>query len=330
MKIFVTGGAGFTGAALVKRLLKDGHEVSVLDKNPGIALDELTELGADVTLGSVTDRKLVAEGSAGAEVVMHLAAAFREIGVPDSLYKDVNVHGTRVVAEEAVKAGARKLIYCSTQGVHGHIETPPGDETSPIAPADYYQQTKYEGEQVLEDFKGELEFTTLRPTAIYGPGDPERFHMIFKRADKGGFLMFGSGLTTYHPVYIDNLVDAFVAAMPPGVGAGEAYIIGDEHYYTLNELVGRVGKALGKEVKITHLPITPLVIAGHVCEKVCKPFGINPPIFPRRVDWFRQVRAFDIGKAKRDLGYEPKVGVDEGLRLTGEWYRANGYLQAAP
>lgn len=326
MKIFVTGGTGFTGAALVHQLLKDGHEVKVLDKNPGIALEALKQQGADITLGSVTDRELVAKGSEGVEVVMHLAAAFREIGVPDAVYKDVNVHGTRVVMEEAIKAGARKVVYCSTQGVHGHIDNPPGDETAPIAPADYYQQTKYEGEVVLEDFKGQIEYTTLRPTAIYGPGDPERFYMIFKRANKGRFLMFGDGLTTYHPVYIDNLVDAFIKAMPAGAGNGEAYIIGDEHYYTLNELVKRVGKALGKEVSVPHLPIMPLVIAGHVCEKVCKPFGINPPIFPRRVDWFRQVRAFKIDKAKRDLGYEPKVGIDEGLRLTGEWYKANNYL----
>lgn len=326
MKVFVTGGTGFTGAALVKRLLADGHSVAVLDKNAGIALEELKALGADITLGSVTDRKLVAKCAEGAEVVQHLAAAFREIGVPDAVYKDVNAHGTKVVAEEAIKAGARKLVYCSTQGVHGHIDVSPGDETSPIAPADYYQQTKYEGEVALEKYKGQIEYTILRPTAIYGPGDPERFHMIYKRANKGRFLMFGDGLTTYHPVYIDNLVDAFVKAMPEGAGAGEAYIIGDEHYYTLNELVARVGKALGKDVSIPHLPITPLIVAGHVCEKVCKPFGINPPIFPRRVDWFRQIRAFKIDKAKRDIGYEPKVGIDEGLRLTGEWYKANGYL----
>lgn len=329
MKIFVTGGTGFTGAALVKQLLQDGHTVKVLDKNPGIALDELKTLGAEIVLGSVTDRTLVAAGSEGAEVVMHLAAAFREIGVPDSVYKDINVHGTDVVAEEAIKAGARKLVYCSTQGVHGHIENPPGDETSPIAPADYYQQTKYEGELELEKYKGQIEYCILRPTAIYGPGDPERFYMIYKRANKGRFIMFGDGLTTYHPVYIDNLVDAFVKAMPPGVGDGEAYIIGDEHYYTLNELVARVGKALDKDVSIPHFPIGPLIVAGHVCEKVCKPFGINPPIFPRRVDWFRQMRAFSIEKAKRDLGYDPKVGIDEGLRLTGDWYKANGYLTDA-
>ena len=327
MRILVTGGTGFTGAALVWRLLKDGHSVSVLDKQPGLAAEQLLEGGAEIAYGSVTDREAVAKSIAGAEVVMHVAAAFRETGAPDSLYKSVNVEGTRIVVEEAKRVGARKLVYCSTQGIHGNIDNPPGDENSPVRPEDYYQQTKFEGEQMVRATAApDLEYTILRPTAIYGPGDPERFVMIYRRVVKGRFPMFGSGKTFYHPVYIDNLVDAFVLAMDPGVGAGEAYIIGDEEYLSIEELVRKVARAIDVEFSVPHLPIGPLIVAGHICERVCKPFGINPPIFPRRVDWFRQVRAFRIDKAKRDLGYNPRVGLDEGLRKTGEWYREFGYL----
>lgn len=326
MKICVTGGCGFTGAALVDRLLDEGHEVSVIDKQPGLMDDQLKSKGAQINYASVTDRNAVSKAVEGCEVVQHLAAAFRDVGVPDSIYKDVNVEGTRIVAEESIKAGARKLVYCSTQGVHGHILNPPGDENSEIAPADYYQQTKYEGEVVLEEYKGQIEYITLRPTAIYGPGDPGRFVMIYKRARKKFFPMFGSGVTYYHPVYIDNLVDAFVLSMAPGLGAGNAYIIADEEYFPIEELIKRVGKSIGVDVSVPHFPIFPLIIAGHVCEKVCKPFGIEPPIFPRRVDWFRQVRAFKIDKAKKELGYIPRIGIDEGLRRTGEWYTENGYI----
>ena len=242
------------------------------------------------------------------------------------MYDSVNVDGTRIVLEEAKVHGIRKFVYCSTQGVHGHIEKPPGDESTPIAPADYYQKTKYDGEVVVRENAGELEYTILRPTAIYGPGDPGRFLMIYRRAKKGQFPMFGDGLTTYHPVYIDNLVDAFLLAIEPGIGSGEAYLIGDEEYFSLNELVSKVGKAIDVDVSIPHFPLLPLIVAGHVCEKICKPFGIDPPIFPRRVDWFRQVRAFRIDKAKRDLGYVPRVGIDEGLIRTGEWYKDHGYI----
>ena len=327
MRILVTGGTGFTGAALVERLLRDGHNVISLDKQPGLIDDQLKDRGAELVYGSVTDREAVAKCSAGAEVVMHLAAAFREVGVPDEVYKSVNVDGTRIVAEEGLKAGARKLIYCSTQGVHGHIENPPGDENSPIAPADYYQQTKFEGELELKILDGSsLEYTILRPTAIYGPGDPGRFQIIYRRAKKGFFPMFGKGQTYYHPVYVDNLMDAFVLAMEPGKGAGEAYIIGDAEYFHIQDLVRHVGKAIGVDVKVQHYPIWPLIVAGHVCEKVCRPLGIEPPIFPRRVDWFRQVRAFRIDKARRDLGYEPRVDIYAGLKRTGEWYLSTGRI----
>jgi nucleoside-diphosphate-sugar epimerase len=138
--------------------------------------------------------------------------------------------------------------------------------------------------------------------------------------------MFGDGKTYYHPVYIDNLVDAFILSMQKGAGDSEAFIIADEHYYAISELVTRTGKALGKPVKIVYLPILPLIAAGHVCEKMCKPFKITPPIFPRRVDWYRQVRAFKIDKAKSILGYTPRIDIDEGLRRTAQWYANERYL----
>jgi nucleoside-diphosphate-sugar epimerase len=237
------------------------------------------------------------------------------------------VNGTRNVLEAAKKHGVQKVVYCSTQGVHGHVKNPPGDENSPVAPEDYYQQTKYEGELVVQEFlKSGMNATIIRPTAIYGPGDPGRFLMIFKWAKKGYFPMFGNGRTFYHPVYIDNLVDAFLLTMEPDKGKGETFIIADELYLPIEDLVSRTGKAMGKEIRIVHMPIIPLIVAGHVCEKVCKPLGIAPPIFPRRVDWYRQVRAFRIDKAKRELGYQPAVSIDEGLRRTAQWYLAEAYL----
>jgi len=114
--------------------------------------------------------------------------------------------------------------------------------------------------------------------------------------------------------------------MADGRGDGEAYLIADEEYVQIEDLVRRVGRSLGVEVRVPHFPVWPVVAVGHVVEKACRPFGIAPPIFPRRVDWYRQNRAFRIDKAKRDLGWTPKVGLDEGLRRTAEWYRQEGYL----
>lgn len=327
MKVLVTGGTGFTGTALVRRLVDAGHQVVALDNKEGLDSARLRALGADVRIGSVTDPDAVASCMSGVDFVHHLAAAFRELGVPESVYDEVNVQGTRNVLEAAHRVGVKKVVYCSTCGVHGNVENPPAGEDAPIAPADYYQRTKYLGELVVADYQAKGMVTTiLRPAAIYGPGDPERFHMIFRRVKKGTFPMFGSGRTTYHPLYIDNLVDAFMLCMQPGIGDGGTYLIADEKYYPIEEIVKTVGRVLDVNVKIRHYPVMPLVIAGHVVEKVCAPFGIIPPIFPRRVDWYRQNRAFDISRAMRELGYAPRIPLAEGLARTAVWYRENGYL----
>lgn len=327
MKILVTGGTGFTGKALVKRLINAGHQVVSLDNKQGLKTNDIRQWGAEVIIGSVTDREVVKKCMQGVEIVHHLAAAFRELSVPNSYYDEVNIGGTEIVLQEALTQGVKKFIYCSTCGVHGNVENPPGGEDAPIAPADYYQRTKYEGESLVQSYCGKgMPTVILRPAAIYGPGDPERFYMIFKRVKQGLFPMFGKGKTYYHPLYIDNLIDALMLAMEAGKGVGEAYLIADEEYVELEDLVRRVAKALNVAVAIPHFPLMPLIIAGHICEKLCKPFGIAPPIFPRRVDWYRQNRAFKIDKAKNELDYQPRVGLDEGLKRTGKWYIQEGYL----
>ncbi|HOO92127.1 MAG TPA: NAD-dependent epimerase/dehydratase family protein [Opitutales bacterium] len=331
MKVLVTGGTGFTGKALVRRLLDEGHEVVALDYKEGLKTDEIRTWGAKVVIGSVTDRDIVEQAMEGVEVVHHLAAAFRELNVDNSFYDEVNVGGTRNVVDAAWRHKVRKFVYCSTCGVHGNIDHPPAGEDAPIQPADYYQRTKYEAEPIVAEYQAKgLETVILRPAAIYGPGDPERFQMIFRRVAKGSFPMFGNGKTFYHPLYIDNLVDAFMACMAPGVGSGGVYLIADEHYYAISAIVEKVAAALNVPSKIQYYPVWPLVVAGHICEKACKPFRITPPIFPRRVDWYRQNRAFKIESAKRDLGYAPKVDLDEGLRRTAEWYLKEGYISVDP
>ena len=154
MKILVTGGTGFTGSHLVRRLLHRGHEVRVIDNQKGLFHDELKAMGATIALGSIANKDLIDNMAKGCEVVHHLAAAFRQLNVPNRYYWDINVEGTRFLLDAARRFGVRKFIYCSTQGVHGHIQSPPGNEQSPIAPEDYYQiggNTEYMGKQLVAD-----------------------------------------------------------------------------------------------------------------------------------------------------------------------------------
>lgn len=326
MRILVTGGTGFTGSALVERLLGQGHQVVVLDTSEGERLTDLREAGAEIRFGSVTDPEVVSECMEGVDAVHHVAATFRDIGASDSHYVDVNVSGTEIVLDAALRAGVRKFVYCSTCGVHGNVENPPADEDA-IGPADFYQETKYRGELRVQEYaRRGLETVILRPCALYGRGDPGRFLMIFRQVQKGFFPMFGRRNPLYHTVYIENFVDACLLAMEPGRGAGRAYLVADEECPSIEELVRLAGDVLGVDVKIWRFPLWPLVAAGHVVEKACKPLGISPPIYPRRVDWFRQTRAFNIDRAKRELGYRPRFTLREGLEETAGWYRRHGWL----
>lgn len=329
MKFLVTGGLGFTGSALVRFLIDKGHSVVSLDTQKGLYYDEFTKKGVEIFLGSVTDRETVKKCLQGVDGVFHLAAAFRKINVPQKVYWDVNVEGTRLLCEEALKIPTlKKFVYCSTQGVHGDVKILPGDEKSPIACEDYYQYTKWEGEKVVTEFvaKG-LKSVIIRPMAIYGPGDPERFFHLFKFARKGHFFMFGNGKAFYHPLYIDNLVDSFWLAFESDKTNAEPYLIGDNEYFPIKELVKMIGESMGIQVKIIHFPFWPIYLLACLVELVCVPLKIPPPIFRRRVEWFKQNRGFSISKAKKELGYSPKVDIREGLKKTGEWYLSNGYLK---
>lgn len=329
MKFLVTGGLGFTGSALVRFLIEKGHSVVSLDTQKGLYYDEFSKKGVEIVLGSVTDRETVKKCLQQVDGVFHLAAAFRKINVPQKVYWDVNVEGTRLLCEEALKISTlKKFVYCSTQGVHGDVKIIPGDEKSPIACEDYYQFTKWEGEKVVTEFvaKG-LKSVIIRPMAIYGPGDPERFFHLFKFARKGRFFMFGNGKAFYHPLYIDNLVDSFWLAFDSDKTNAEPYLIGDNEYYPIKDLVKMIGESMGINVKIIHFPFWPLYLLAALVEMVCVPFKIPPPLFRRRVEWFKQNRGFSIAKAKKELGYNPRVGIREGLKKTGEWYLSNGYLK---
>jgi nucleoside-diphosphate-sugar epimerase len=327
MLTLVTGGTGFTGSHLVRRLLLRGLQVRVLDNQPGLFADELSRLGAEIQIGSVADANAVRRAVQGCEVVHHVAAAFRKLNVPESHYTEINEHGTRLVCQACRDFGVRKLVYCSTVGVHGHVSTGSANEDSPIAPADYYQRTKHDGEIVVNRFVQDgLDATTVRPAAIYGPGDPGRFVMLFRMCQRGTFHMFSNGTAHYHPVHVENLCDVFeLAAVKPGV-TGEVFIAADERSYALNDLVREVGRALDIDVAVRHWPFAPLHAAAVVCEALCRPLRITPPLFPRRVDWFRQHRSFDITKAKQMLGYRPRIDLPTGLKQTGQWYRQYGYL----
>ena len=165
----------------------------------------------------------------------------------------------------------------------------------------------------------------IRPAGIYGPGDL-RFLKLFKSIATKRFVMVGNGKTLWHPVYINDLVDGFILAAEKKDITGETFIIGGPEYLSLNELVKKIARILNVKPPILRIPAMPVQIAGSICETLCVPFGIEPPLYRRRVDFFTKTRAFDITNAINKLGYRPKYDIDTGLKLTAEWYKQSGLL----
>jgi nucleoside-diphosphate-sugar epimerase len=326
VKVALTGATGYTGGGLLRLLRDRGHSVRALARAPSVTP---ALLSADATLveGSLGDRAAAARLVEGVDAVIHVAAVYRTAGHPDSYYRDVNVGGTEVLLEAAAQAGVSRFVHTSTVGVHGHIEHPPADEAAPIAPGDVYQATKAEAEALAFDFhrRRGLPVAVVRPGAIYGPGET-RLLKLFRSIARGRYAIVGSGRSFYHPVYIDDLLEGFLLALERPEAVGEAFLMAGPRYVSQTELGDLVARATGGRVLPFRVPAAPLQWAGDLCEAICVPLGIEPPLHRRRVDFWTKSRAFSIEKARRLLGYAPKVDLEEGIARTVADYRKAGWL----
>jgi nucleoside-diphosphate-sugar epimerase len=322
----VTGATGFTGSHLALSLARAGRQVRALVRDHARA-GELAAAGVELVAGDIRDADALRRATAGVSVVYNIAALYRQAGLPRETYRAVNATAAGAIVEAAAGAGARRVVQCSTVGVHGDVEHPPANEDAPLKPGDVYQETKLEGERLAQDASRRtgIPVTIVRPSGIYGPGD-RRLLKLFRGVARGRFPMLGSGKIYYHLTYIDDLVEGFRLCGEHPAAANRTYILAGGEVTTLNELVDLVADVAGTKPPRVHLPVWPVWIAGAVCELVCGPFGLEPPLYRRRVDFFTKSRAFDIGRARQEIGYAPRVSLRDGIARTLDWYRGRGWV----
>jgi nucleoside-diphosphate-sugar epimerase len=333
MQALVTGGGGFLGGAIVRRLVDRGDRVVSFSRT---FYPELEAIGVHQIQGDVADAGAVSAAAAGCEVVFHVAAKAGIAG-PFAEYHRVNVLGTENVLSACLEHGVRRLVYTSSPSVvfaGGDME---GVDESVPYPDHYeahYPRTKALAEQiVLGANSPALATVALRPHLIWGPGDNHLVPRLLARASR--LRRIGGANKLIDSTYIDNAADGHVRAadrLEPGSAiAGRAYFLSNGEPVPLWDLVNRILAAAGRGPVTRSVPYKLAYAMGWGFEKL---YGLlrlrtEPPLTRFLVQELTTAHWFDISAARRDLGYEPAVSLDEGLRRLEAWLRQTGQVARA-
>jgi nucleoside-diphosphate-sugar epimerase len=327
MKALVTGGGGFLGSAIVRKLRERGDCVRSFSRG---RYPELDALGVEVCQGDIADASAIAQAALGCDVVFHVAALAGVWG-PHQDYYRVNVVGTENVVAACRGAKIARLVYTSSPSVVFNGRDMEGlDESAPY-PTHFdaaYPQTKALAEQfVLRASGPELATVSLRPHLIWGPGDNHLIPRILERGRQGKLRRIGRGDNRVDCIYVDNAADAHLLAadrLAPGSAlAGKAYFISQGEPQKLWELVNRILAAADLPPVTRGLPAGVAYAAGWMLEGAYRLLGLRGE--PRLTRFLARELAtshwFDISAARRDLGFEPAISIDEGMRRLREYFK---------
>lgn len=327
MRVLVTGATGFTGSVLVRKLVNQGLNVVAIAR-PNSDIKSFEDLPIEWIRGDVFNEEIVKKAVKGTNYIFHLATPYREAKLADSGFHQVHVLSTQMLAQAALnEPDFKRFVHVSTVGVHGHIEHPPADENYPINPGDIYQKTKVEAEFWLREFaqQNNLAIAVVRPAAIYGPGD-KRLLKIFKMVSRQWVPVIGKGDLLYHLIHVEDLTDFLIHTAIHPQAVGEVFICGSKEAISFDKMVKIISDYYQLPVKFIKLPAAPLFALGDVVELVCKPLGIEPPIYRRRLAFFTKDRSFNTNKMRELVGFAPAYSDEEGLRKTAQWYLDRGWI----
>jgi nucleoside-diphosphate-sugar epimerase len=320
MNALVTGGGGFLGGAIVRRLVARGDRVASLARGHYPALDPL---GVTQHQGDLADTGAVSKSAAGCDIVFHVAAKAGLWGPYEEYYR-ANVVGTRNVLEACRRHGIRRLVYTSSPSVvftGRDMEDVNESVPYPDHYDAYYPHTKAEAERLVLAANGpELATVALRPHLIWGPGDNQLMPRIIARARSGRLRRIGPATKRIDTTYIDNAADANVLAadrlVPGSPIAGRVYFLSQGEPVPTWEFINRILRAAGVPPVTRTMPAWAAYGVGWCFEAWYGLFRIRsePPMTRFLASELATSHWFDISAARRDLGYEPKVSIEEGLR----------------
>ena len=328
MRALVTGGAGFLGRWLSERLLAEGHEVRALDL-PSPGLEDLRRQGVETVAGDVRDADAVKRAVEGAEVVFHAAALAAPVGKRSEFWA-INVTGTEIVIAACQGAGVRRLVQVSSpSAVFDGSDHIMADESLPYPKhfLSLYCETKAASEQRALAANGpELETVAIRPHAMWGPRDRHLLPRIIRRARAGRLFQIGNGRNLVSPLYVENAVDGLLLAGRAPAAAGKVYFLTDAEPVVLWEFVRRVLRELKLPGPRGAVPYPVAYWLGALAEAAWALFpGRGEPVLTRySAAEVARTHTYSIERARRELGYEPRVSGEEGLRRVLSWFEEHG------
>lgn len=322
MRAFVTGGSGFIGSHLIDALIKKGWDVRALVHRGMI----LQEGRVETLMADICDRAVLRRGLKGVDILFHLASALGSSAISKNEFYRINTLGTRTVLEAAREQMVKRVVHLSSAGVLGAVKkNDVADEDYAPNPIQIYDQTKLEGEKSAVRFSREgMDIVVLRPGWVYGPRDKRTFKLI-KAICRKKFIMATKGEARQTPVYIDDLVTGILFAAGKGK-KGEIYHLAGEEILTANEIVNVIASACGRKIPRLRLPFFSAYLAALTLEKVFSPLRRDAPLNRAKLSFFLHSKPLSIQKAKRELGFSPRVNFSHGTRMTVSWYRENGWF----
>ena len=329
-RLLVTGATGFIGSRLALHAHRAGIDVVAAGRAESEIevqrAEELRNAGVRLVTGTFDDAEHLRTTMTGRDCVIHLAAAQHESHMPDEYFRRINVDGTRALLGAACEAGVRRFVYGSSIGVYGAIlDNELLDEDSALRPENIYTQTKLAAERVTEEFSSKLETCVIRISETYGPSDV-RLLKLFLAIDRGQFVMLGSGTNRRQCMHVNDVIRVLLLAAHHPNAVGQTFVIAGRQAMTSNEMVQAIAAAIHCRAPTTHVPLWPFNALARVMETVLPPFGIQPPLHRRRLDFFTKSFVFSTMKVQTLLGFQPEIDFLSGAEDTARWYRARGLL----
>lgn len=323
--VLVTGAPGWLGTRLVEELRKKGNKVRVLALK-GSYIKPIERTGAEIITGNVLDKSSIEKTTKGVKTVVHCAGIIHPKKAAD--FYRINVDGTRNVLESSANSGVGKFIFISSNSAQGVNKDRNSLFTEKDKPRPYtdYGKSKYLAENVVKDYQrsGKIKTTILRPCWFYGPRPPLRLIKLIQMIRDGKPMIFGDGHNLRSMTYVDNLVDAIILVIKNSKSDGQTYWITDEKPYETLEIYSTIADYFGVKLRPRYIP----GLVSYMMEKVDIILG-KLGIYEINLHVGGEMRrdiACNIEKAKKELGFNPKVGLKVGMKNTIEWCQEAGLI----